>query len=176
MIIKDGTIQVVTLMAMMAFAVIAVSANGQTSISAGIGARFVVPVTAVEKEPLRIGKIATRFGNGIVEVSPLNERIIMGSIVLVDNQFHAGKFVLSGAPNSLVSILLPPEAIKMIIQGTSREAGNIRFSSSIPPGGQPVDPDGTMDVNIGASLHIRKRTGMPSGITTVIYELIFVYN
>lgn len=166
----------VRVMAMMIFVIIAITGYTQTSISATVGAKIVVPVTAVEKEQLKMGKVAARSGNGIVKISPQNERETSGNVFPVDDQFKAGKFIISGAPSCLVSIMLPYSEMKMFLNKGNVEIGTVKFSSSVPQSGQIINPSGKIEINIGATMQVGKQTNMPSGVAEVIYELIFIYN
>lgn len=161
---------------MIAFAFVAISAYPQTSITASVGVSIVVPVSAKAKEQLTFGLLASNAGNGTLKISPDNIRLATGNIVTLDNRFNAAKFIFSGEPNNLVSLMMPGISKKQLLNNKGFEAGCISFSSDFLSGGQTINSNGKIEINIGATLELRKCPETLFGISTVIYEVVFVYN
>ena len=89
--------------------VISITSPLQAQLSAigNIKTEIVVPLSVIETQQLNFGKISSAAQGGTILISPNGERVNTGELSLGDDQFSAGKFILSGSPNSLISISLP---------------------------------------------------------------------
>jgi hypothetical protein len=123
-----------------------------------------------------LGNIPDAEG-GSVEVTPQGERRVTGNLVLVDDEFSQGNFVVSGMPNSLFTIQLPKTAQRLVYAEGESELLVDNFQSDVPAEGRTIrGSDGKAEVNIGATLRLQSGTIVPSGYYTGTYELIFLYN
>lgn len=153
------------------------SLNAQTSIIGRIEAEIAIPVTAVETNLLNFGKLVSDAAGGTIQITPQGERTASGSIILMDEIFSAGKFILSGVPSSLVSIVLPQTPQKLYLTNGNHEITVDKFVSDVPAGGQIVrQSDGKAEVSIGATLYIENGLSNPAGFYTGTYEAVFTYN
>lgn len=164
-------------MALLILNLMAITSQSQSSISARLKAEIVTPITVVETEQLNFGKIISSAEGGIVQISPKSERVATGNLRMVDEQFSAGKFIVTGTPNSLIAILLPQTPQKMYFNKGNMEMTVSQFVCDLPVGGQVARlTDGRIDVSIGASLYIGNWSNNPSGFYTGTYEVVFLYN
>ena len=156
---------------------VAVNAIAQTSVIGKMEAEIAVPVAASETELLNFGKVLPETGGGTVKISATGERTATGNIILMDDIYSAGRFVVSGMPNSLVSIVLPQTPQKMVLANGSSEITVDEFVSDVPVGGQVVrQSDGKSEVSIGATLHLGNGLSNPAGYYSGTYEVVFMYN
>jgi hypothetical protein len=153
------------------------SSHAQTSVIGRVETEIAVPVTAVETTLLNFGKVVSQSGGGTIQISPKGERVATGSVVLLDELFSAGKFVLSGVPNGLVSIVLPQTAQKLSLSNGNNEITVDQFTSDVPVGGQIVrQSDGKAEVSIGATMYLGDGLNNPAGFYAGTYEAVFMYN
>ncbi len=156
---------------------VAINAIAQTSVIGKMEAEIAVPVAASETELLNFGKVLPETGGGTVKISAAGERTATGNIILMDDIYSAGRFVVSGMPNSLVSIVLPQTPQKMVLANGSSEITVDEFTSDVPVGGQVVrQSDGKAEVSIGATLHLGNGLSNPAGYYSGTYEVVFMYN
>lgn len=156
---------------------VAISAIAQTSVIGKMEAEIAVPVAASETELLNFGKVLPETGGGTVKISATGERTATGNIILMDDIYSAGRFVVSGMPNSLFSIVLPQTPQKMVLTNGSSEITVDEFTSDVPVGGQVVrQSDGKSEVSIGATLHLGNGLSNPAGYYSGTYEVVFMYN
>lgn len=148
----------------------------QTSVVGRIEAEILTPVSAVETDLLNFGRIIVEVGGGTITLSPFGIRTYTGQVMLIDDTYSTGKFVLGGMPESLVSIVLPstPQTLR---QSTGNRTITVnQFTSDIPSGGQIArKTDGKAEISVGATLYIGG-TLNSTGIYTGSYEVVFTYN
>lgn len=168
--------RVLALILTFSFLAVAVS-WGQTSVFGKMEAEIAVPVSASETELLNFGKILPQTGGGTVRISAMGERVATGNVTLVDDIYSAGRFIVSGMPSSLVSIVLPQTPQKMVLANSNSEITVDDFVSDVPIGGQIIrQGDGKAEVTIGATLYLGNSLSNPAGYYTGTYEVIFMYN
>jgi hypothetical protein len=156
---------------------VTINAIAQTSVIGKMEAEIAVPVAASETELLNFGKVLPETGGGTVRISSTGDRTATGNIILMDDIYSAGRFVVSGMPNSLVSIVLPQTPQKMVLANGSSEITVDEFTSDVPVGGQVVrQSDGKSEVSIGATLHLGNGLSNPAGYYSGTYEVVFMYN
>lgn len=149
----------------------------QTNVLGKMEVEIAIPVTATETELLNFGRVVPETGGGNIRISAGGERIASGNITLLDDLYSAGRFVVSGMPNSLVSIVLPQTPQKMILANGNSEITVDDFVSDVPVGGQAVrQNDGKAEVGIGATLYIGNGLSNPAGYYSGTYEVVFMYN
>ena len=149
----------------------------QTNVLGKMEVEVAIPVTAVETELLNFGKVIPEAGGGNIKISANGERTSTGSVTLLDDTYSAGRFVVSGMPSSLVSIVLPQIPQKMILANGSSEITVDDFVSDVPIGGQVVrQNDGKAEVSIGATLYLGNGLSNPAGYYSGTYEVVFMYN
>jgi hypothetical protein len=148
----------------------------QTSVIGRMEAEILTPVSVIETELLNFGKIIIEVGGGTVVISPMDERLATGNIILVDDNYTAGKFLLSGVPESLASIQLPSVPQKIYSTKGSSEITIDKFTSNIPVGGQIMrQRDGKAEIAVGATLYINGMNNQ-MGFYSGSYEVVFTYN
>ena len=159
------------------FSIISLPLYSQTNVLGKMEVEIAIPVTAVETEFLNFGKVLPQTGGGTVRISVRGERTSTGNVTLLEDTYNAGKFVLSGMPNSLVSIVLPQTPQKLVLANGNSEITVDEFVSDIPVGGQVIrQSDGKAEISIGATLFIGNSLSNPAGYYTGIYEVVFMYN
>lgn len=149
----------------------------QTNVLGKMEVEVAIPVTAVETELLNFGKVIPDVGGGNIKITANGERSSTGNVTLLDDTYSAGRFVVSGMPSSLVSIVLPQLPQKMILANGDSEIAVRDFVSDVPTGGQVVrQNDGKAEVSIGATLYIGAGLSNPAGYYSGTYEVVFMYN
>lgn len=150
---------------------------GQANVFGKMEVEIALPVAASETELLNFGKVLPETGGGTVRVSAQGERVATGNITLVDDVYSSGRFIVSGMPNSLVSVILPQTPQKMVLANSNSEITVDEFVSDIPLGGQLIrQADGKTEVSIGATLYLSNSLSNPAGYYSGTYEIIFLYN
>jgi hypothetical protein len=130
-----------------------------------------VPITATETQLLNFGKIIPDAEGGSVVITPQGERRVTGNIALVDEDYSAGKFVVSGMPNSLFTVQLPNTAQRLVYTGGETELLVDDFQSDVPAEGRTIrGNDGKAEVTIGARLILSCGLIIPSGYYAGSYE------
>jgi len=159
------------------FAFFFISLRAQNSVVGRVEVEIVVPVTAVETDLLNFGRVVVDNAGGSIQISSSGDRIATGGVVLADDLYSTGKFVLSGIPESLVSMVLPQTPQKLYLNNGSQALTVENFTSDVPAGGQIVrQNDGKAEVNIGATLLIGNNLSNPAGFYSGSYEVVFTYN
>jgi len=159
------------------FSIIYLPLKAQNSVLGKMEVEIAIPVTAVETELLNFGRVTPEVGGGSIRISATGERTASGSVTLLDDTYGAGKFIVSGMPNSLFSIVLPQIPQKMILAKGNSEITVNEFVSNIPVGGQVVrQSDGKAEVSIGATLFIGNGLSNPAGYYSGTYQVVFMYN
>lgn len=158
------------------FLLFTISLHAQTSVVGRIEAEILTPVSAVETDLLNFGRLVVENGGGTITLSPYGTRTYTGQVMLVDDNFSSGKFVLAGLPESLVSIILPvmPQTLR---QTTGNRTITVsQFTSNIPSGGHIArQSDGKAEINVGATLYVGGVMD-GTGIFAGSYEVVFGYN
>jgi hypothetical protein len=151
--------------------------NAQTSVIGKMEVEIATPVTAVETQLLNFGKVIPEAGGGTIRITASGERTSTGNVTLMDDDYSPGKFVVSGMPSSLVSIVLPQVPQKMVLANGSSEISVDNFISDVPVGGQVVrQEDGKAEVSIGATLFLGNSLSNPAGYYSGTFEVVFMYN
>ncbi|MDR3705757.1 MAG: DUF4402 domain-containing protein [Paludibacteraceae bacterium] len=163
-------------MVMTTLFVITIPSLAQTSIVGNIQTEIVVPTTIAETELLNFGKIVSKSDGGSVVLSPKNNRVSGGNVTLTNDQYSAAGFVVTGLPNTLISMILPQSVQKIYSNNGSYELAVDQFISNIPTNGQLTNSSGKLEINVGATLNIGNYTSNPSGIYSGTYEIIFPNN
>lgn len=148
----------------------------QTSVIGKMEAEILTPVSVIETELLNFGKIIIGIGGGSVTILPNGERISTGNIIILDDKFTAGNFLLSGIPESIVTIQLPTIPQKIYNSNGTSEISIDKFTSNSPVGGQIMRQyDGKSEINVGATLYI-SNVDNQIGYYSGSYEVVFTYN
>ena len=163
-------------MVMTALVVITIPSLAQTSVMGNIQTEIVVPTTIAETELLNFGKIVSKSDGGSVVLSPKNNRVSGGNVTLTNDQYSAAGFVVTGLPNTLISMILPQSVQKIYSNNGSYELAVDQFISNIPSNGQLTNSEGKLEINVGATLNIGNYTSNPSGVYSGTYEIIFPNN
>jgi len=163
-------------MVMTALVVITIPSLAQTSVMGNIQTEIVVPTTIAETELLNFGKIVSKSDGGSVVLSPKNNRVSGGNVTLTNDQYSAAGFVVTGLPNTLISMILPQSVQKIYSNNGSYELAVDQFISNIPTNGQLTNSEGKLEINVGATLNIGNYTSNPSGVYSGTYEIIFPNN
>ncbi len=157
--------------------VMSVGLQAQSGVLGKMEVEIAVPVTAVETELLNFGRIVPEPSGGSVRITPEGERTATGGITLMNDAYSAGRFVVAGMPNSLVSIMLPQTPQRLLLSSGVSEISVEEFTSDVPVGGQVVrQSDGKAEISIGATLLIANGLTNPAGYYTGTYEVVFMYN
>lgn len=165
---------IVVLFALLAY----LPVSAQSRLTGRIKAEVVIPISVTETEPLNFGKLISSSEGGQVILSPRSERVNMGGVNGFNNDyFAAGRFVVTGSPNHLVTVTLPQGGQKLHSNTPSQELTVSDFTTDIPVGGQMIpENNGRLDVGIGATLYVGNWLSSQAGIYTGTYELVFTYN
>jgi len=169
--------KLIQLMFAVAIATASITVDAQTTVVGRLNTEIVIPITVVENEQLNFGRVISTGEGGMILISPKSERLATGNVRMLDDRFSAGKFLLSAAPNSLVSVLLPQTPQKMFLNNTSHELTVDNFISDVPTGGYVFGSTKTnFEVSVGASLHVGNWSNNPAGVYSGTYEIVFTYN
>ncbi len=150
----------------------------QSKLTGRMKAEVVIPISVTESEPLNFGKISNNSDGGQVVLSPHSERMNVGNVSGFSNDyFAAGRFIVTGSPNHLVTVALPQGQQKLYSNTPSQELTVTDFTTDIPVGGQMIpESNGRLDVAIGATLYVGNWLSSKPGVYTGTYELVFTYN
>ncbi len=153
-------------------------AMAQSRFTGRMKAEVVIPISVTESEPLNFGKLTNNSEGGQVILSPRSERINMGGVSGFSNDyFAAGRFIVTGSPNHLVTVTLPQGKRKLYSNTPAQELIVSDFTSDLPVGGQMIpESNGRLDVAIGATLYVGSWSSSQAGIYSGTYELVFTYN
>ncbi len=153
-------------------------AMAQSRFTGRMKAEVVIPISVTESEPLNSGKLTNNSEGGQVILSPRSERINMGGVSGFSNDyFAAGRFIVTGSPNHLVTVTLPQGKRKLYSNTPAQELIVSDFTSDLPVGGQMIpESNGRLDVAIGATLYVGSWSSSQAGIYSGTYELVFTYN
>lgn len=164
-------------MAMTVYAVIAIPLVAQTNVTGNIRTEIVTPTTVEETEQLNFGKVVSQTSGGTVQISPENNRVASGNVILTNDVYNAGSFILTDSPNTLVTMVLPQSPQKLHSNKGSGELTVDQFTSNIPSEGKMTNSsDGKLRISIGATLYVGNWSTNPTGIYTGTYEIVFPYN
>jgi hypothetical protein len=150
----------------------------QNKLTGRIKAEIVIPISVTESEPLNFGKLINSSEGGRVVLSPHSERVNLGGISGFSNDyFAAGRFLVTGSPNHLITVTLPQGKQKLYSNTPSQELTVSDFTMDIPVSGQMIpETNGRLDVGVGATLYVGNWSSSKAGIYTGTYELVFNYN
>lgn len=151
--------------------------KAQTNSTGTITTEIVSLLTAEETAFLQFGKLTSLTQDGDVQVTPQGERVTSGDIMLVNDEYSAGVFIVKASRNSVVSVVLPQNAQTLYNTQNSNKLTVDGWKSNVPAEGVLVNSDnGKVEVNIGATLRIHTANDSPSGYYTGSYQVTFMYN
>lgn len=147
------------------------SLSGQISAS-GTAYTEIVPLSTVREEmQLSLGRFSIQDDGGTITIKPDGTRISSGSVVTLEGSVSQGVFVVKGAENNSVNIILPATPVTLFHQNSSNTILLENWTKSI----SRIDP-GTIIINIGATLRLRSTVFNPSGYYTGRYQINILYN
>ena len=151
--------------------------TAQTNAIGSISTEIVSLITAEESAFLNFGKISALTSEGKVQITPQGERITNGDVLVVNDDYSVGTFVIKGAKNSVISVILPQTSQKLTSTQGSYDVLVEQWACNTPQEGIVVnEDDGKIEVNIGATLRINNADNSPTGLYTGSYQVTFTYN
>lgn len=151
--------------------------NAQTNALGSISTEIVSLITAEESAFLNFGKISALNSKGEVQITPQGERITNGDVLVVNDDYSVGKFVIKGAKNSVISVILPQSSQQLRSSNGNYNVSVEHWACNTPQEGIVVnEKDGKIEVNIGATLRINNADNNPTGLYTGSYQVTFMYN
>lgn len=152
-------------------------AKAQASISAHATAEVIQALTATETAELNFGKFSPETGGGEVKLTPLGVRSSSGTVALSGGTHNSASFYLTGQYEATVSITLPT-APAILTNLTSSKTMEVYNWESFPHEGLGVGVlnNGSLTVNVGATLKVGNMIDNPVGIYTGTYSITFAYN
>lgn len=149
----------------------------QTNTTGKISTEIVTLITAEESSFLNFGKLSTLTKEGYVQITPQGERITSGDVLVVNDDYSVGKFILKGSKNSVISVILPQNSQKLYNPKNNYEIMVEQWSCNSPGEGVVVNKDdGKIEINIGATLRLSNAGESPTGLYTGSYQVTFMYN
>jgi hypothetical protein len=147
------------------------SAFSQVSVT-GTAYTEIVPLSTVrETVQLNAGRFSVTANGGSVTITPAGTRIANGSVILLEGPFSQGVFTLSGSANTTVSVLLPSTPQFLYHSFSSNSIFMDKWTVETPKAG-----NGTLIINIGATLNFKSPDYNPAGMYVGKYQIIFFVN
>lgn len=126
----------------------------------------VTAITVANTQPLSFGRFAAGMG-GSITMSPSGSRSASGGVVLISSAVgSAAQFTVSGDPNLIYSITLPPNGAVALKSASGQSMPLNNFTSS-PSGTGQLTGQGRQTVSVGATLSVGAQQSA-AGYTGVI--------
>ena len=152
-------------------------ARAQASVSAHATAEVIQALTATETAELNFGRFSPETAGGEVKLTPKGVRSSSGTVALSGGTHNAASFYITGQYDATVSVTLPagPAILTNNISAKTMEVNNWE---SFPTAGLGVGVlnNGSLAVNVGATLKVGNMIDNPVGIYTGTYAITFSYN
>lgn len=150
----------------------------QNNVTGRMETEIISPVSIIETEPLQFGRIINSGEGGEVIVSPDGRRVSTGNITFFSTDFFSsGKFLLLGSQGKVVNIDLPAEQQRVYSDVNSESLIVSGFVSNVSGFGMlPPAPDGSIVINVGATLQVGNWSAAQPGRYYGTYEIVFTYN
>lgn len=153
------------------FILINLSAYGQVSVT-GTAYTEIVPLSTVkETVQLNAGRFSSTANGGSITITPAGTRIANGSVILLEGPFSQGVFTVAGSANTTVSVLLPTTPQYLYHSHSSNSIYMDKWSFEAPR-----VTNGTLIINIGATLNFKSLDYNPAGLYIGKYQIIFFVN
>lgn len=139
----------------------------------------VSPLSFIQVENLDFGRIIPSNVAGTVTISTTNVRTSTNGIVLVGNDYQAGRFAGMGRQNQRLRIRITPATITLTGPGPSMTVNNLRIgpAPTLQPAGQSpnfriLPADGIFWFTVGGTLNVgaSQPAGAYSGTFTATLE------
>ncbi len=152
-------------------------AKAQASISAHATAEVIQALTAMETAELNFGRFSPETAGGEVKLTPRGVRSSSGTVALSGGIHNAASFYITGQYEATVSITLPTGPA-ILTNATTSKTMEVYNWESFPQAGLGVGVlnDGSLSVNVGATLRVGNMIDNPVGIYTGTYSITFAYN
>lgn len=152
-------------------------AKAQGAITAHATAEVIQALTATETAQLNFGRFSPETSGGEVIVTPQGTRTSTGSVVLNGGLHNSGSFYLTGQYEATVTTSLPAGSV-VLTNIASNKSMEVYNWVSYPVAGlnSGVLSNGSMVVNVGATLKVGNMIDNPVGIYVGTYSITFVYN
>jgi len=148
-----------------------------SSVTAHATAEVIQALTATETAQLNFGRFSPETSGGEVKVTPQGIRNSSGSVVLSAGLHNAASFYITGQYEATVSITLPPGSVVLTNVSTNKSMEVYKWESYPAAGlSAGVLSDGSMVVNVGATLKVGNMIDNPVGIYAGTYSVTFAYN
>lgn len=153
------------------------NARAQASVSAHATAEVIQALTATETAELNFGRFSPETAGGEVKLTPLGVRSSSGTVALSGGTHNAASFYITGQYDVTVSIKLPTGPA-ILTNSVSSKTMEVYKWESVPNAGLGVGVlnNGSLTVNVGATLKVGNMIDNPVGIYTGTYSITFAYN
>ena len=152
-------------------------AKAQANVSAHATAEVIQALTATETAELNFGRFSPETVGGEVKLTDQGVRSSSGTVALSGGTHNAASFYITGQYNSTVSITLPSGSAILTNQASAKTMEVYNWESNPTAGlGTGVLNNGSLAVNVGATLKVGNMIDNPVGIYTGTYAITFSYN
>ncbi len=152
------------------------SINAQVSITTQVFAEIVEPVSAYALSQLSFGSFYPNNEGGEVQIVPDGNRAVNGDVSLVNSNYSAASYEVTGQKNANFSIILPKTSIVLTNPDNS---GTLTVDNweSVPStgGGKVAFTDEAQSVKVGATLNVGSIEDNPVGSYSGSFAITFAY-
>jgi hypothetical protein len=151
--------------------------KAQAGLTAHAVAEVIQALTATETAELNFGRFSPETTGGEVKLTPTGVRSSSGTVALSGGTHNAASFYITGQDQAAVSITLPsgPAVLTNSISAKTMQVYNWE-SNPVAGLGTGLLNNGSLAVNIGATLKVGTMTDNPVGIYAGTYAITFSYN
>jgi hypothetical protein len=152
-------------------------AAAQANVTAHATAEVILALTATETSQLNFGRFSPETAGGEVKITPQGVRTSSGTVMLSAGVHNSASFFLTGQYEATVSITLPQGAV-MLTSTENSKSMEVYDWESYPAAGlnAGILNNGSLVVNIGATLKVGNMIDNPVGIYAGMYSITFAYN
>jgi len=153
------------------------NAKAQASVSAHATAEVIQALTATETAELNFGRFSPETTGGEVKLTPTGVRSSSGTVALSGGVHNAASFYITGQDQATVSITLP-SGPAVLTNSISAKTMQVYNWESNPTAGLGVGllNNGSLAINVGATLKVGTMNDNPVGIYAGTYAITFSYN
>ncbi len=153
------------------------TAWSQASVTAQAFAEVIEALTANETDQLNFGRFSPESNGGQIVITPEGMRTAAGTVVLAAGPQSPGRFMVSGASEAAFSIQLPAGPAVLTHQQSGETMLVEGWVTDPPADSEAVTlPDGSRQINVGATLTVGPADQNPVGIYGGTFLLTFAYN
>jgi hypothetical protein len=167
-----------TLILVIAMSAILTQGFAQSVVEATAVAEVVDVLKATEVNSLNFGKFTPEEEGGEITITPNGVRISRGTVILGSGEYNAASFRLYGEPEAVVSLVLPQTSTALIntVTGKQMLVDNWTTNELVNNMMSLVLTNGSVTLNIGATLRVGTIEDNPVGRYSGKYEITFTYN